>query len=178
MIDVRMMKDNPQKNALSLIESELHNLPDDARLWIYQADEPFEEREGNVMKNEVDLFINGWQAHGKALAAAGSFLYNRFLILGIDEKQAAASGCSIDSSVAFVKEMEKKFGAEFFNRQILTYWKGDDIVQNPLSELPALHQKGIVNDDSLVFNNLVSTPQQMKREWILPLAESWHKNFV
>lgn len=178
MSNVEFMKETPKQSALQLIARELQNLPDDAKLWIYQADEPFDDKSSNILKNEIDLFVKGWQAHGKSLAAAGTFLYNRFLVLGVDEKQARASGCSIDSSVSFVKEMEKKFGAEFFNRQILTYWEGENIIQKPLSELASLHKSGTVKDNSFVFNNLVNTPNEMKREWILPLAESWHKNFV
>lgn len=169
---------NQKENAEKLIDRELKNLPSDAKLWIYQADEAFDEKNSNIMKNEVDLFVSGWHAHGKSLSAAGAFFYNRFLVLGVDEKQASASGCSIDSSVAFVKEMEKKFGAEFFNRQILTFWEGENIVQKPLTQLADLHKKGTVNETTLVFNNLVNNPEQMKHEWILPLGDSWHKNFI
>lgn len=161
-----------------VLRNELGDMPPHARVWIYQADEPLDDKASNVMKNDIDLFLSGWNAHGKQLTAAGTFLYNRFLILAVDEQKAGASGCSIDSSVNFVKKAAKKFGVDFFNRRLLTYISQRGIEQRELEVLPDLYKSEEVKEHTPVFNNLVNTVEQLHNEWVLPVSKSWHKNFL
>lgn len=159
-------------------ESNVMNMPDKARVWIHQSSEPLDERSRNILLNELALFIQSWKTHGKDLSAAGDFLHNRFLIVAVDEEQLKASGCSIDSLVAFIKSMEKMFEVDFFDRQAVAYIKQDQIIDSSLNEMEGLYKKRIINDDTLVFNNLVSKMAEFKKHWITPLGKSWHKQFV
>ena len=43
------------------------DLPDDARVWIYQANRPFTNDELNELKPQMDNFLQQWTAHGKDL---------------------------------------------------------------------------------------------------------------
>ena len=64
-----------------------------------------------------------------------TFLYkNRFLILAVDESQASASGCSIDSSVKFVKAMESELGTDFFNRMNLVILNAKEELESVISK--------------------------------------------
>jgi hypothetical protein len=58
---------------------------------------------------------------------------------------------------------------------------GEDISQIytlPLNELKGAYAKGIVNDDTFVFNNLVKSKAEFLKSWVIPLGQSWHKKFV
>ena len=54
-------------------------------------------------------------------------IFNRFLVVFVDEKIAQASGCSIDKSVHFVKQLEDEFHINFFDRTLIAYKEGNEI---------------------------------------------------
>ena len=80
--------------------------PDESRVWIYQADRPFEEDDIQKINDEIDRFCEQWTSHNRDLRALGGVMHDQFIVLVVDETQASTSGCSIDKSVAFVKSLE------------------------------------------------------------------------
>lgn len=84
-------------------------LPDDARIWIYQANRPFTEDELPEIKKRTTAFLTQWTAHQQALEAGFEVPYSRFLVIGLNQKTVAASGCSIDASVRFIQTLEQDF---------------------------------------------------------------------
>ncbi|MEZ4956316.1 MAG: hypothetical protein R2825_22350 [Saprospiraceae bacterium] len=45
-------------------------------------------------------------------------------------------------------------------------------------EFAMLYKMGEINDETLVFDNLVKTKGELEEKWLKPLNESWHKRFV
>ncbi len=86
------------------------DLNDSARVWIYQADRPLKGTEIEEIRERGRLFVASWAAHGEKLDAAIEVLHDRFVVLCADEAQVKASGCSIDRSVGFVRELESDLG--------------------------------------------------------------------
>lgn len=86
------------------------------RIWIYQSDRELSETEVGLANNKLQEFAAQWKAHGKELAARAEIRYNRFIILFLNESVEAASGCSIDSSVRFLKAIENELGVNLFDR--------------------------------------------------------------
>lgn len=97
---------------------------DQARIWIYQSDQPISDSIRNEMKSKLKDFVNEWSAHGTKLKAIGELVDDYRIILCTDGN-VEASGCSIDASVRFIKELGKTFHLNFFNRlQILVEKNG------------------------------------------------------
>jgi hypothetical protein len=164
---------------LTKVQSPVFQLPDHARVWAYQSKEPLSEKEQKKLKAALDEFLESWQAHGSSMTAAGDFLLDHFLIIAADEEKVKATGCSIDSSVYFVKELEKKFEVDFFDRMQVAYLKnGSSISICSLSELEGLSKKKEVSENTKVFNNLVANVGELKERWLLPIKESWHNQFI
>ena len=84
-------------------------LPNQARIWIYPSNRPFTEEELERLIPSLDHFVANWAAHGTPLKAAYTLPYRRFIVLGVDQDNQKASGCSIDSSVRFIQEIEEEF---------------------------------------------------------------------
>lgn len=152
-------------------------MPPDSRVWIYQSTRGLSQKEIEEINIKGQDFIEQWTAHGKLLKASFEIFYDRFLIFFVDEKQAIASGCSIDKSVNFVKEIEKKFNLNLFDRMAVAYKKGNEIISCRLNEFEKLLQKGIVNENTIVFNNLVQSKAEFDKSWEVPVKESWHKRY-
>ena len=86
-----------------LVQSELNKLSDSARVWIYQSNREFTDSESQEIREAASQFVQSWKAHEVQLLAAAEVLYNRFIVLSVDENIAGASGCSIDKSVKFIR---------------------------------------------------------------------------
>ena len=85
------------------------DLPANSRLWIYQSDRKFSEDELLKLQEALNSFLNDWTAHGASLNAGFEIKYDRFIVIGLDQSASAASGCSIDSQVRFIQQIEKEF---------------------------------------------------------------------
>ncbi len=158
--------------------STLGNMPDHSRVWIYQSDRPFTDKEAQAIKHALQIFTKNWAAHGKALTAAGDVLYNCFVILMVDEQLAGASGCSIDSSVHFIKTIEQTYHVNLFNRLNITYKINEKINIVSPKEFKNLIQTGEIGPQTTVFNNLVQDKSSFMTNWEIMVQDSWCKKFL
>ncbi len=153
-------------------------LPDTARVWIYQSNRNFSEAESADIRQKIQQFLAQWQSHGKTLKAAGDLYYNRFVVLIADEGYEAPSGCSIDSSVALIKDIEQNYQVDMFDRMHFTYIDGEKVAGADRLTFAQLYKEGIINGDTTVFNNLVATKAEFNSKWKIKLSESWHARMV
>jgi hypothetical protein len=100
------------------------------------------------------------------------------VILMADETHATVGGCSTDSSVRFIKELGQKFNVDFFNRTNLAFLINDKVQVIPMSQLHYALDNYFINPDTLYFNNLVSTKDQLENNWIVPVKDSWIANKI
>lgn len=150
------------------------SISENSRVWIYQSDRAFNPAEEASIKKELDAFTGQWHAHEHALAAKAEIKYHRFIILMVDESQVGASGCSIDKSVHFMKELEQKFNLNLFDRFNIAFRKGDEVTSCSRTEFEKLLEEGKIDENTLVFNNLVPTLADLRTSWEIPFKESWH----
>lgn len=92
------------------------NLPGSSRVWIYQNQAPISKEIQGEIQQKLDVFVRQWAAHKVQLYGDSIILEDYFIILAVDENMTAASGCSIDSSVHFIKELAKEFDLKLFDR--------------------------------------------------------------
>ena len=149
-------------------------LPGSARVWVYQANRFLREDELKVIEKDLQAFLADWNAHGARLSADGLLVYNRFVVLMVDESKAMASGCSIDKSVALIKSWEERFGLDFFDRMQILYKEGEEIKEQRMHEFWAMRKALLINDETIVFNNLVSNKAEFESSWEVPFKDSWH----
>lgn len=126
---------------------------DQSRLWMYLSDRPFSNDEVSSITQELNKFMLSWSAHNKKLKSSGAILFNQMLLVVVDEDFEHASGCSIDSSVRFVKEMGVKYKVDFFNRMFVLSFDGNTPSRKPYSNAeidsfinPTLTQLGELRD--------------------------------
>lgn len=148
-------------------------LPPHARLWIYQADRPFTEAEEAEIKPLLERFSADWSSHGKGLQASAELLYSRFLVLANNESETSASGCSIDASVNFVRELEQRLGVSFFDRTQLAFLQQGEVHLVRMNELKNKVVAGEISEASLYFDTLVNNYQELKSAWPKPAGNSW-----
>jgi hypothetical protein len=145
-----------------------------SRVWIYQSNKELTAEQTYQIQQQLNTFAQTWTAHNNELKAAALVQYKRFLTLVVDEEQAGASGCSIDKSVRFMKELENKYQINLFDRFNLAYRDGEKIVSVSRNEFEELIKTGQITENTTVFNNLVQTLDELETKWEVPLKDSWH----
>ena len=153
-------------------------LPDSARIWIYQCSRSFSEEELEEVKESLNAFIEQWTAHGSDLKAGYEIRYKRFIILALDQSKTLASGCSIDASVHFIQQLEKKYEVELLDKMNVSYKQGDFIAYKPLADFKKMAKQKAVSKNTIVFNNLVTNKGEYIEHWEVPASESWHNRFM
>ncbi len=151
----------------------LNELPEHSRVWIYQASAEFSGKELELLEHKSNEFLSSWTSHENKMDAAVAILYNRFILLAVDENTAPASGCGIDKSLRFIQDLEKQMGISLLDRMQVAYKTGDQVIGCSLPELEKRYNTKQVNDQTIVFNNLVSTKADLTSNWQIPLKESW-----
>ena len=152
-------------------------LPEDSRVWIYQANRTFTEDEIAVLQPQLDSFLQQWTAHGKDLKAGYDMPYNRFIVLGLDQAEAGATGCSIDASVHFIQSVEKEFEIDLMDKMNVSFKNGPYVAYKDLADFRKMAKAKSVSPKTIVFNNLVQTVGEYKEFWEVPASESWHSRF-
>ena len=153
--------------------------PDESRVWIYQADRPFEDLDIPSVNADIEAFCTQWTSHNHELKAIGGVMHDLFVVLVVDETNSSASGCSIDKSVAFVKSLELKYDRKLLERNNVAWLDQDEQLHiTPLACLKAVVESGRVKMDTRVFDNLVNTRKDYISRWTVPLGESWMRRFV
>jgi len=154
-----------------------HLLPENfspsSRVWIYQSSRVFTLSEALDIEALLNKFASEWRSHGADVDAYANLFFGQFIVLMADETRAGVSGCSTDSSVRFVKELGDKFSVDFFNRTSLAFLVKEKIQLLPMSQLQYAIENHFIDQDTLYFNNLVQTKQELEENWIIPVKNSW-----
>lgn len=147
-----------------------------AKVWIYQSPHLFTDIEKPLLEAKLENFVGKWHAHGTDLRSYYQVFFNRFICLFVDETASGASGCSIDSSVHFIQELEKTFDRPLMNRTDVAFINSEGKIEvKKQSDLKIEIAAGKVSKETLVFNNLVATKGEMESKWLVPMGQSWHK---
>jgi hypothetical protein len=99
--------------------------------------------------------------------------FGQFIVLMADEQATGVSGCSTDSSVRLIKEIEQLYKVSMFDRQNLAFVSKDKIELLPLGQLQYAVDNGFLQADSIYMNNLVQTKEELEQNWLIPVKESW-----
>ena len=154
----------------TLLPENFHPL---SKVWIYQSNRIFTMGELFQVEELLEQFTENWKSHGTPVKGFGTIIYGQFVIIMADESQTGVGGCSTDSSVHVIKALEKLTGVQMFNRELLAFLVKDRVQTIPLSQVGYALENGLLQKDTLYFNNLVNNKTAMEKDWLQPIGESW-----
>ena len=149
------------------------DFPDESRVWIYQSNRLFFISEALQIEEILENFVAGWKSHGAEVKGYANLFFGHFIVLMADESATGVSGCSTDSSVRLIKDIEQKMNVQLFERQTLAFLVKEKIQLLPMNQLDYAIQNNFVDPDTLYFNNTVLTKKELLEKWIIPLKQSW-----
>ncbi len=158
------------KELVGLIPAEFS---DESRVWVYQSSRAFIEKEANEVNEQLLQFYSQWQAHGEPVKGWAKLLFNQFIVIIADETDVQVSGCSTDSSVRVIKSLERQYDVNFFDRMMLTFLRNGKADMLPFNQVQYALDKGMINKDTPIFNNVVQTKGELLENWLVPMHQSW-----
>jgi chemotaxis regulatin CheY-phosphate phosphatase CheZ len=156
---------------------EFNTLPDYSKIWIYQSNRRLTTDELELVTNRTKIFLEQWAAHGTGLKAGFEIKYERFIVIAVNQDEQSATGCSIDSSVRFIQELEKELDIELLDKMNVAFKQGDFVNFKNLLDFKKMAKSGAIGKKTIVFNNLVTNILEYKENWEVPANDSWHSRF-
>jgi hypothetical protein len=144
-----------------------------SRVWIYQASRLFSLGEALSLEEELKSFTESWKSHGAPVKGAPFLFFGQFIVLLADETSVGVGGCSTDSSVRVIKEIEIAYKVNLFDRTQLAFVINDKVQLLPLSQFNYALENNFIGVDTLYFNNIVATKKELEENWIIPVGKSW-----
>ena len=154
------------------------SLPEESRVWIYQSNRSFSDKELLEIKAKLNVFIENWTAHGSDLQSGFTIKYKRFIIIALNQNLNKATGCSIDASVHFIQQMESDYNVDLMDKMNVSYKQGEYIAYKPLLDFKKMAKDKAISKNTIVFNNMVNNIAEFKENWEVPASESWHSRFL
>jgi len=149
-----------------------------SRVWVYQCNRVFNLQEALEIEELLNEFASQWKSHGTPVKGAAYLFFGQFIVLIADETATGVSGCSTDSSVRLVKDIEQRFSVNMFDRTTLAFIVKEKVELLPLTQLQYAIDNGFISADTFYFNNLVQTKEDLENKWIIPVKDSWLKNRI
>ena len=152
-------------------------LPEDfnnnSRVWIYQSNRMFTLHEAFQIEDMLKAFVSSWHSHGTSVTGYANLFFGQFIVLIADETKSGVSGCSTDSSVRMIKDIEQMFNVNMFDRLLLGFIVKERVQMIPMAQLYYALENNFIEPSTLYFNNTVPDLEQLKDKWLIPLKESW-----
>jgi len=145
----------------------------DSRVWIYQSPRLFFLSEALVIEEMLATFVRDWKSHGVPVKGYANLFYGQFIVLMADETATGVSGCSTDSSVRLIREIEQRFGISLFDRLMMAFRINEKVQMVPISQIPYALENGFIGPDTSYFDNTVQTKADLETRWLIPLKDSW-----
>ncbi|GEO23146.1 hypothetical protein [Cyclobacterium qasimii] len=152
-------------------------MPKDSKIWIYQSDRPFDEQEKTWIISKLVAFCNQWNTHGAEMPSSFDLKYDQFIILSVDQSQMGASGCSIDSSVRVIREIEVKLNINLLDSGKVAYLEGENVKVAFLPEIKNHVVEGSLKSNSKMFNPSVNKIADLNDKWLIEAEKSWLKKY-
>lgn len=149
------------------------NFHPSSRVWIYQSSRLFFISEALDIEDMLNSFTENWKSHGTPVKGYANLLFGQFIVLIADETATSVGGCSTDSSVHLIQQIEAAFKVDMFNRQNLAFVVKEKIQTIPLAQLKYAFENGFIDTDTVYFNNLVADKQSLLTQWMVPVKDSW-----
>ena len=153
-------------------------ISDDSRIWIFQSNQLISNIDIESLEKKIDAFLSSWTSHGNQLMVASKIKYNLFIIIALDESCSTASGCSIDKLVNFIKNIENEYQISLLDRLDLSYRDKNKISVLRLDDFKRKILEKKINNDTIVFNNLINLKSDLTDNWEIPLNRSWHQKLI
>lgn len=150
------------------------NLPDSSRVWVFGSERALTAEGEKALLKGVDEHLVHWKAHGAPLTVSREWRDGRFLVVGVDQSAAGATGCSIDGLFRVLQQLEGEVGASMVTGGRVFYRDSRGAVQaTSRGEVTALARDGVISNDTVIFDTSLTDLGTWRASFERPAKDSW-----
>ena len=150
------------------------NISDNSRLWIYGSAKVLTSDIQFSISKKITSFLNSWAHHGKSLTCSFTILYDRFIVIALDENINQTGGCSMDGLQKLILKIDDDFSLDLYNR-LNVFINTENKITCINSNM--LNANNDITEDSLFFDLNISKKKELSN-WLIPIKKGWCKRFL
>ena len=153
------------------------SLNKNSRVWVFQSVTLIDDYVVEKIKKKLTIFLSQWKSHQNYIKSSFEIRNNTFIIIAANENNLV-SGCSIDSLMNLVKELENKHDLQLLDKFHVKFIKNEEIKTLHLNDFKILCKKLRSDEKLIVYNNLINNINELENNWKVDIRNSWHNRFL
>ena len=154
------------------METLLQGFSDASKVWIYLSDRAFTESESAAIKVKLADFSSQWTSHGQPVYGKAFLLENRFILFVADEAKSGVSGCSIDKTVAVIRDITVSYQVNLMDRSLVAIQQFGNTEVLTLADLQHGIEENKCPADIMIYNTLLTSKAELVSHWLIPFKNS------
>lgn len=147
-------------------------LNNDAKIFLYPSSKKFYTELLTQIQDKVQEFTEQWSTSNN-IDVGFKVEHQRFIIIGINPNQAITTSI-IDELVSFIFKLQSEHEIELLDKLNVCFKQGEFVQYKEVKEFKKLIKNKSVNKNTLVFNNLINTKEELESDWELPAEDTWY----
>jgi hypothetical protein len=152
------------------------SLAKDSRIWIYQSIKKLSLSQINDISAILKNQISNWSSHGVELKGSFKVFYDHVVVVAVDQNFNLPSGCSIDTSSRWIKEISISLGIDLFDRS-LPYFSENKLRFAPIFEVKKFITEQKIFPHTPILNHQINSISQMESQWKIDAKDSFLKRY-
>lgn len=147
-------------------------LDNNAKVFLYPSNKKFYPELLQKIDSKVSEFTNNWATNNN-IQAGFTIKHQRFIIIAINNNKAITTSI-IDELVSFIFKLQLEYEIELLDKLNVCFKQGEYVQYKDVKEFKKLIKNKSVNQNTIVFDNLINTKEQLESDWELPAEDTWY----
>lgn len=151
---------------------EFDQLEANAKLFLYPSDKKFHPELFTAVENKLEVFVKEW-SNNNDIEAGFSIKYQRFIIIAVNNTKPITTSI-IDELVTFIFKLQLEHELELLDKLNVCFKQGEYVQYKDVKAFKQLIKNKSVNQNTIVFDNLINTKEELESDWELPAEDTWY----
>ena len=152
---------------------DFNKIPDWGKLWVFPSSRKFYPQEIAEITEQLEEFLTNWSQNGQSFNCSYQLKYDRFIIITVDDSNLNLSLEAHDSLVTFILGLETKLDVILLDKINVCYKQGEFVQYKDLKEFKQLIKNKGVSEKTIVFDNMITTKEELENNWEISITDSW-----
>lgn len=148
------------------------SLDNSAKLFLYPSSKKFYPELYQKIDTELKEFIGLWSDKND-INAGYTIKYQRFVIIAINQDTSIATAV-IDELVSFIFKLQTEHNIELVDKLNVCFKQGEHVQYKDVKDFKKMIKSKSVNKNTIVFDHLINTKEELDTDWEIPAEESWY----
>ncbi|RXP44517.1 ABC transporter ATPase [Lutibacter sp. HS1-25] len=157
---------------------DFNEIPAWCKLWVFPSSRKFYDQEISSITETLEAFLNSWTSNNEPIKSAYQLKYERFIIIAVDNSETSLSLKAHDQLSLFILELEKKLDVILLDKINVCYKQGEFVQYKDLIEFKKLMTNKSVSEKTIVFDNMITTKEELENDWEINITDSWLGRFL